>query len=138
MITPARGLFPRYPTFRSCELLLEWECALAAAHPFRRAAEAVLFFSHGGADVEDTTIERHAIAIGNANPPEWLYERYENLRKILEESAGPDKTSGLPSSTPPPTPMRVRRRPLESEVEDDQAGHRRAGLDRRLRAAAVS
>jgi hypothetical protein len=42
---------------------------LAADHPFRKASEALLFFSHGAVDLEDTTIERHAVAIGNAVPP---------------------------------------------------------------------
>ena len=70
---PARELFPLHPDVRSTELLLEWESSLASDHPFRKAQEALLFFSHGAADVEDTTIERHAVLVGQTVPPEWLY-----------------------------------------------------------------
>jgi hypothetical protein len=76
--------------------LLEWECALAADHPFRKAAEALLFFSHGAADVEDTTIERHAVLLGNAVPVEWLYKTPKEIRGILEEKATRDTLTGRP------------------------------------------
>lgn len=94
--TPARSLFPNHPAIRSSELLLEWECALAADHPFRRAADALLFFSHGAADVEDTTIERHALAVGSAIPVDWLYQRPEEIRKVLLEQATRDAQTGRP------------------------------------------
>ena len=93
---PARKLFPQRPKMRVTELLLEWECALAADHPFRKAAEALLFFSHGAADVEDTTIERHAVLVGNAIPVEMLYMRSEKLRQVLEKKASRDSETGLP------------------------------------------
>lgn len=95
-VTPARKLFPHYPQMRSSELLVEWECALAADHPFRKAAEALLFFSHGAADIEDTTIERHAVAIGKAIPSNWLYRTPADIRKVLRERAAQDLDTGLP------------------------------------------
>jgi len=95
-VTPARKLFPHYPQMRSSELLVEWECALAADHPFRKAAEALLFFSHGAADIEDTTIERHAVAVGKAIPSNWLYRTPADIRKVLRERAAQDLDTGLP------------------------------------------
>ena len=94
--TPARSFFPHYPDIRSSELLVEWECALAADHPFRKAADALLFFSHGAADVEDTTIGRHAVAVGRAVPHRWLYLSPEKIRKLLEERAVRDLDTGRP------------------------------------------
>lgn len=93
---PARRLFPQHPKMRVTELLLEWECALAADHPFRKAADALLFFSHGAADVEDTTIERHAVLVGNAVPVEMLYLKPEKLREVLQEKASRDSKTGRP------------------------------------------
>lgn len=95
-VTPARKLFPHYPKMRSSELLVEWECALAADHPFRKAAEALLFFSHGAADIEDTTIERHAVAVGKAIPSSWLYRHPAKIRQILQERAVRDLDTGKP------------------------------------------
>lgn len=95
-VAPGRLLFPHYPRMRSSELLIEWECSLAADHPFRKASEALLFFSHGAADVEDTTIERHAVAIGNAVPVDWLYLTPEKIREILRDRAVRDLDTGLP------------------------------------------
>jgi hypothetical protein len=95
-VTPARKLFPHYPQMRSSELLVEWECALAADHPSRKAAEALLFFSHGAADIEDTTIERHAVAVGKAVPWSWLYRTPAAIRKVLRERAVRDLDTGLP------------------------------------------
>ena len=94
--TPAKALFPHYPKMRSTELLLEWECAVGADHPFRKAAEALLFFSHGAVDIEDTTIERHAVAIGNAVPTDWLYQTPAKIRHILATQAVRDLDTGLP------------------------------------------
>ncbi len=94
--TPARKLFPHHPKVRSSELLLEWECALAADHPFREAAEALLFFSHGAADVEDTTIEAHAVLVGGAIPTDWLYRTPTAIRECLVERATCDSKTGRP------------------------------------------
>jgi hypothetical protein len=94
--TPARSLFPHYPNMRSTELLLEWECAVAADHPFRKAADALLFFSHGAVDIEDTTVERHAVQIGNRVPTSWLYRTPAGIRDILRNQATVDSETGRP------------------------------------------
>ncbi len=90
---PARELFPLHPVMRVTEPLLEWESALAADHPFRKA-DALLFFTHGAADVEDNSLERHAVLAGTAIPPEWQYRRPEEFRKILQDRASRDSLSG--------------------------------------------
>jgi hypothetical protein len=81
---------------RSTDLLLQWECAVAADHPFRKAADALLFFSHEAIDIEDTTVERHAVLIGNAVPKEWLYLSPETIRDILDKRAVRDSKTGRP------------------------------------------
>jgi hypothetical protein len=58
---PARDVFPLYPKVRSSDVCIEWESMLAADHPFRQAADALGFFTHGAVDLEDNTIERHAV-----------------------------------------------------------------------------
>lgn len=93
---PARELFPLHPDVRSSEVLLEWESLLAADHPFRKAQEALRFFSHGAADIEDNTIERHAVLVGKVIPPRWLYRKTEDLRSILRDRAVRDTKTGLP------------------------------------------
>lgn len=93
---PARELFPLHPVMRVTEPLLEWEAALAADHPFRKAADALLFFTHGAASVEDNSLERHAVLAGSAIPPEWQYRRPEVIRDILRDRATRDTGSGRP------------------------------------------
>ena len=110
---------------RSSELLVEWECALASAsdHPFRKAADALLFFSHGAADIEDTTIERHAVAVGAAVPPEWFYLSPAQIREVLETRAVRDLDTGRPLicvSTDAHALRRFCRRHVVLEVEDEQ------------------
>ena len=63
---------------------------------FRKAAEALLFFSHGAVDVEDTTIERHAVLVGSTIPREWLYRSVGEIREILRDRATLDTTTGRP------------------------------------------
>ena len=77
-------------------MLLEWECRLGAEFPFRRAEEALAFFSHGAAIVEDTTIARHAVRVGNLIDRQWLYRPVSELRKILSERATRDVETDLP------------------------------------------
>lgn len=95
-IAPARDLFPHRKKMRSTELMLEWECAVGADQPFRKAAEALRFFTHGAVDIEDTTIERHAVTIGNAVPTEWLYQAPEAIREILATRAVRDTITDHP------------------------------------------
>jgi hypothetical protein len=93
---PARELFPLYAQVRSSEVLLEWESSLAADHPFRKAEDALRFFTHGAARIEDTTIERHAVLAGEAIAPEWFYRRPADIRKILQERAVLEARTGRP------------------------------------------
>jgi hypothetical protein len=93
---PARALFPLHPVMRVTEPLLEWEAALATDHPFRKAAHALLFFTHEAVDIEDTTLERHAVLVGSAVPQEWQYRRPEEIRDILRARATRDSASGKP------------------------------------------
>lgn len=93
---PARAMFPLRRHIRVTELLLEWEAALAADHPFRKAAEALLFFTHGAVDIEDNTLERHALFVGSALPRSWMYRTVDQIRRILVERATCDANTDLP------------------------------------------
>jgi hypothetical protein len=95
-LVPARELFPLYPQVRSSEVLLEWESSLASDHPFRKAEDALRFFTHGAARIEDTTIERHAVLAGESVPPAWLYMRPAEIRKTLQERAVLEAGTGRP------------------------------------------
>jgi hypothetical protein len=93
---PARALFPLHPDVRSSDLLLEWESSVASDHPFRKAEEALRFFSHGAAVVEDTTIERHAVLVGQTVPSEMLYLPKDKMREVLTKRAVLDTETGRP------------------------------------------
>jgi hypothetical protein len=77
-------------------MLVEWEAALAADHPFRKAADALLFYSHGATDVEDTTIQRHAVAVGELVSQEWMYWSTEDISEILRHRATRDLDTKRP------------------------------------------
>jgi hypothetical protein len=87
---PARALLPHYRKIRSSDMLVEWEAALAVDYPFRQVGEALLFYSHGAADVEDTTIQRHAVALGGLVSQEWMYRSADDIREILTTRATRD------------------------------------------------
>jgi hypothetical protein len=95
-IVPARRLFPLREVARVSELMLEWECQAAADHPFRKAADSLMYFTHGAVKMEDTTIERHAILAGASIAPEWLYRSPKNIRTILQDRATLDAATGRP------------------------------------------
>lgn len=92
---PAREVFPLQARCRSSELCLEWEAVLAADHPFRKAATALELFTHGAVDLEDTTLERHAVLVGQHIDREWLYRTPQQIREALRH-AKPDEASGRP------------------------------------------
>jgi hypothetical protein len=92
---PARAAFPLQARCRSSELCLEWEAALAADHPFRKAAGALEFFTHGAVRLEDTTVERHAVLVGQHVEREWLYRTPAEIREKLR-NARRDKQTGRP------------------------------------------
>jgi len=82
--TPARlGPFAHHDGCKSSHVLLEWECRLGSEFPFRRADEALTFFSHGAAQVEDTTIARHLVRVGSLIDRQWLYRPVPELRELF-------------------------------------------------------
>lgn len=93
---PARALFPLHGRVCSSELCLEWEAGLASDHPFRKAAEALGFFTHGAVDLEDTTVERHAVLVGSQIAREWLYQTPVKIREILRDKATRDTKTDRP------------------------------------------
>jgi hypothetical protein len=96
VVAPARELFPLHDKCRSSEVLLEWESLLGSEHPFRRAQTALTYFTHDAVALEDTTIERHAVAVGAAIPREWLYRPKEEIAEILGTRATRDRGTGRP------------------------------------------
>lgn len=95
--TPARdALFPLHPRCRSSELCLEWETRLGSNLPFRQAEEAMDFYSHGAARIEDTTIARHIGVIGELVDEQWTYRAPEDIKQILRDRATRDAKTGRP------------------------------------------
>lgn len=93
---PASGLFPRYQWCRSSRMCLEWECALGSEHPFRSAEQAIAFFTHGAVTVSDSTIERHAVAVGKTLTDRWLYRPRHEIITLLRERATLDALTERP------------------------------------------
>lgn len=93
---PAAALFPMYEQTHSSRMRLEWECALGSEHPFRSAEEAIRFFTHGAVTVSDSTIERHAVAVGAMLTDRWLYRPRHEIVALLRERASLDALTGLP------------------------------------------
>lgn len=95
--TPAMGeVVPYRGSCRSSELCLEWEVRLGSDHPFRQAQEALTYFTHGAAHVEDNAIARHMVAVANLVNRSWLYRPQEELQQILRERATRCLTTDLP------------------------------------------
>lgn len=95
--TPANtGPFAHHARCKSSSVLLEWECRLGSELPFRRADDALAFFSHGAAQVEDTTIARHLTHVGNLVDRQWLYRPLAEFRELLSERATRDAETGEP------------------------------------------
>lgn len=93
---PARALFPLQQVCVSSPLCLEWETALASDHPFRKAATALGFFTHGAVQLSDTTLQRHAVRVGSHMAREWLYQTPEQIRDVLLTRATRDLFTGRP------------------------------------------
>lgn len=89
-------VFPLVPRCRSSELCLEWESRLGSLHPFRNAQNLLTFFTHGEVALEDTTIARHAVRVGNLIDQRWLYQAPEEFRRILQERATRDARTDQP------------------------------------------
>ena len=97
-MVPARdgGAFAFYPRTRSSAVCLEWETRLGGDLPFRKAERELEFFSHGAVTMEDTTIERHMVAVASAIDRSWLYRAPEDVREILQQRATRDGDTGKP------------------------------------------
>jgi hypothetical protein len=94
---PAQNvLFPAFGTCRSSVLCLEWETRLGSDHPFRAAQEALTFFTHGAVSLEDTTIARHLVRLGQLVTRDDMYKTPDQIRQILEERATRDRETGRP------------------------------------------
>ncbi|MCK6592984.1 MAG: hypothetical protein L6Q76_35975, partial [Polyangiaceae bacterium] len=95
--TPASsGPFAHHARCKSSSVLLEWECRLGSEFPFRRAEEALAFFSHDAAHVEDTTIARHLLRVGTLVERQWLYRPLQEFRELLSERATRDAKTDEP------------------------------------------
>jgi hypothetical protein len=95
--TPARAeVVPLLGRCRSSEMCLEWEARLGKEHPFRRAQDAVAFFTHGAVREEDTTIAAHLVAVGSVVDRTWLYRPLSEIRRLLQERATCDAETGRP------------------------------------------
>jgi len=94
---PAReAVLPLYAKTRSSELCLEWETRLGSEHSFRKAQEALTFFTHSAVRLEDTTIARHMVTTARLIDPDWLYRDPAEIRTILEMRATRDSRTGQP------------------------------------------
>ncbi len=94
---PAREqLFPLHKHCRSSELCLEWEAKLGQEMPFRRAQEALFFFTHGAVSLEDNTINDHMVTVSQLIDREWLYKTPETIREVLLHQATRDLKTGQP------------------------------------------
>lgn len=94
---PGRDVvFPMHPLCRSSELCLQWEARLGCAQPFRQAQQALTFFTHGKAKLEDTTIARHSGVVGTLISRKWTCRSPEDIAKILTERATRDGVTGKP------------------------------------------
>jgi hypothetical protein len=91
-----RTVFPLHPRVRSSELLLRWEASLGTTLPFRQAEEALFFFTHGAADIEDNTIARHIAVIGAVVGPADTYRSRDEIRRLLTDCATRDGKTGRP------------------------------------------
>lgn len=95
--TPARNeVFPLLARCRSSEVLVEWETRLGSEMPFRRAQQALTFFTHGAVTMEDTTLARHMVAVGELVGPSWQYRRVQEIRAILRDRAVRDADTRRP------------------------------------------
>ena len=94
-LVPGRDeVMPLSGKCRSSDLCVEWCALVATLHPFRKAESLLTYFTHGAVTLEDTTIERYALRVGNMITQEWCYLRRENLVQVLRERATCDALTG--------------------------------------------
>ena len=96
-VAPARErVFPQHRHCRSSALCLEWESSLGSDHPFRKAEDALSFFSHGAVQLEDTTIARHMVDVGSMVERDWLFASVDQMKQVLSQRATCDRRTGRP------------------------------------------
>jgi len=94
---PAREeLFPAFATCRSSALCLEWETRLGSDHPFRTAQQGLAYFTHDAVHLEDTTIARHLVRVGQLVARGDMYRTPEQIREVLLKDATRDRKTGRP------------------------------------------
>lgn len=95
--TPARQkVIPLHTSCHSSQLCLETETRLGQEMPFRKGQKALGFFTHGAVSLEDTTIERHMVAVSRLVDRTWLYQTPETIREVLRTRATRDLKTGKP------------------------------------------
>jgi hypothetical protein len=95
--SPARDeLFPLLRKCRSSALLIELESRLVGLHPCRKAEDLLKSLTYGEVEVEDTTMQRHAIRVGHLIDQKWLYKSRKDVMEILRERATRDAETGRP------------------------------------------
>jgi hypothetical protein len=95
--TPARQeVIPLHASCHSSQLCLETETKLGQEMPFRKAQKSMVFFTHGAVSLEDTTIERHMVAVSRLVDRTWLYQPPEKIREVLRTRATRDLKTGKP------------------------------------------
>lgn len=72
---------------RSTPYLLEWECRFAQQMTFRLAADELLWATSGLADIEDSRMAAHVVAIGARVDRSFMYRTPEDIREILNNRA---------------------------------------------------
>jgi hypothetical protein len=75
---------------------LEWETRLGSDHPFRTAQQALTYFTHGAVRLEDTTIARHLVRVGQLITRDDMYRAPEEIRRVLLERATRDRETNRP------------------------------------------
>jgi hypothetical protein len=75
---------------------LEFESRLGSDHPFRHAEQALTFFTHGAVRLEDTTIARHMVTVGNLVDRSWTYRTPRDIASILLTRATRDPETDRP------------------------------------------
>lgn len=91
-----KQLMPYYRRCRSSPGLLQWECAVGAREPFRQAQASLTRFTHGAVTLEDSTIARHTVAIGQSVDRSWLYRDRADIQHVVLERATRCRQTGRP------------------------------------------
>jgi hypothetical protein len=95
--TRRAGLDAVHPLRGACAstpCLLEWECRFAHRMPYQQAAKELMWATDNGADIEDTRMAAHAVAIGSMIDRTFLYKTPKDIKDILTHLATCGRGSG--------------------------------------------